>query len=201
MLAVSAIHHELISQGKRMKVSIVVESGEVREDHQVCCLLGYGASCINPYLAFASVKDWMKKFDDKIEVYLSNYKLALERGVLKVMSKMGISTVASYTGSQIFEIVGIDTQTTDTYFPGTVSRIEGVSIDNFEADTLALHSNAFNVEKKHKLGEEGIYRFRKGGEYHYFNPLIFKSIRKLSKTGSYDDYKKFVSLFQDRLEN
>ena len=79
------------------------------------------------------------------------------------MSKMGISTVASYTGSQIFEIVGIDTQTTDTYFPGTVSRIEGVSIDNFEADTLALHSNAFNVEKKHKLGEEGIYRFRKGG--------------------------------------
>ena len=198
MLAVSAIHHELISQGKRMKVSIVVESGEVREDHQVCCLLGYGASCINPYLAFASVKDWMKKFDDKIEVYLSNYKLALERGVLKVMSKMGISTVASYTGSQIFEIVGIDTQTTDTYFPGTVSRIEGVSIDNFEADTLALHSNAFNVEKKHKLGEEGIYRFRKGGEYHYFNPLIFKSIRKLSKTGSYDDYKKFVSLHEDR---
>ena len=198
LLAVSAIHHELISQGKRMGVSIIVESGEVREDHQICCLLGYGASCVNPYLGFASVRDWMKKFDDNLEVFLSNYKLALERGILKVMSKMGISTVASYTGSQIFEIVGIDSETTQAYFPGTISRIEGVSIEHFESDTLAFHSNAFEANQASQLKEEGIYRFRKDGEYHYFNPLIFKGIRKLSKTGSFEDYKNFVSLHEER---
>ncbi|MBT89122.1 MAG: glutamate synthase large subunit [Spirochaetales bacterium] len=198
MLAVSAIHHELISQGKRMKVSIVVESGEVREDHQVCCLLGYGASCVNPYLAFASVEDWMKKFDENTGDPLSSYKLALERGVLKIMSKMGISTVASYTGSQIFEIVGIDTETTNTYFPGTVSRIGGVSISNFETDTLIFHSNAFKAKTEEKLKEEGIYRFRKDGEYHFFNPLIFQAIRKVSQTSSHDDYKNFVSLHENR---
>ena len=198
LAAVSAIHHELISQGKRMKVSIVVESGEVREDHHVCCLLGYGASCINPYLAFASVTDWMATFEGDPEHHLSNYKLALERGVLKIMSKMGISTVASYTGSQIFEIVGIDDQTTNNYFPGTVSRIGGVSIGDFETDTLIFHSNAFKKKIGERLKEEGIYRFRKDGEYHSLNPLLFKSLRKLSKTASYDDYKNFVLLHENR---
>ena len=123
MLAVSTIHNELIASGKRMNVSIIVESGEVKEDHHICCLLGYGASAINPYLAFASAKNWMSKFDGNLDDYESNYKLALERGILKVMSKMGISTVASYTGSQIFEIIGIDEGTSAKFFPGTVSTV------------------------------------------------------------------------------
>ena len=143
MLAVSTIHNELIASGKRINVSIIVESGEVKEDHHICCLLGYGASAINPYLAFASAKNWMSKFDGNLDDYESNYKLALERGILKVMSKMGISTVASYTGSQIFEIIGIDEGTSAKFFPGTVSRLGGVSLENFATDTLALHSRAY----------------------------------------------------------
>ncbi|NSW74689.1 glutamate synthase large subunit [bacterium] len=197
MLAVSTIHNELIASGKRMNVSIIVESGEVKEDHHICCLLGYGASAINPYLAFASAKNWMSKFDGNLDDYESNYKLALERGILKVMSKMGISTVASYTGSQIFEIIGIDEGTSAKFFPGTVSRLGGVSLENFATDTLALHSRAYE-QGDDKLKEEGIYRFRKDGEFHSLNPPVFKAIRRASKTGSYDDYKRFVKMSEDR---
>ena len=198
MLVVSSIHNELISQGKRMNVSIIVESGEIKEDHHICCLLGYGASGVNPYLAFESAKSWMKKFDGDQDTYERNYRTGLERGILKVMSKMGISTVASYTGSQIFEIIGIDDETTSNFFPGTVSRIGGVSLENFKDDTVLLHSRAFGSNEEGKLKEEGIYRFRKDGEFHSLNPMIFKSIRKASKTGSYDDYKHFVSLTEER---
>ena len=197
LLAVSAIHNQLIQSGKRMNVSIIVESAEIKEDHHICCLLGYGASAVNPYLAFASSTDWMKKFDGDPKEYESNYKLALERGILKVMSKMGISTVASYTGSQIFEIIGIDEDTSDEFFPGTVSRLGGVSLANFQSDTLFLHSRGFQ-EPDNKLKEEGIYRFRKDGEYHSLNPPVFKAIRRASKTGSYDDYKRFVKMSEDR---
>ena len=197
-ILVSNIHNSLIENGLRMKVSIIVESGEVKEDHHICCLLGYGASAVHPYLAFESAKDWMKKFDGDLKEYEANYKLGLERGILKVLSKMGISTVASYTGSQIFEIIGIDSKTTRKYFPGTVTRIEGVSIKNIEKDILSLHSNAFSKNEDDKLKEEGIYRFRKDGEYHSLNPPIFKAIRKLSKTASYDDYLKFNALHESR---
>ena len=133
-ILVSNIHNSLIQNGLRMKTSIIVESGEIKEDHHVCCLLGYGASAVYPYLAFESVKNWMSKFDGNQDEYLANYKLGLERGILKVLSKMGISTVASYTGSQIFEIVGIDSKTVNRFFPGTVTRIEGVSLKNIEKD-------------------------------------------------------------------
>ena len=197
-LVVSKIHHSLINNGLRMKTSIIVESAEVKEDHHICCLLGYGASAVYPYLAFSSAYQWMGKFDEDINHYMENYKLALERGILKVLSKIGISTVASYTGSQIFEIIGIDEKTTKEFFPGTVTRIQGVSLKNFENDTLALHKKAFNDETEDKLKEEGIYRFRKDGEYHSLNPLIFKSLRKLSKTASYEDYLKFNELHESR---
>jgi glutamate synthase domain-containing protein 2/glutamate synthase domain-containing protein 1/glutamate synthase domain-containing protein 3 len=197
MLAVSAIHNALILSGKRMSVSIVVESGEVKEDHHICCLLGYGASAVNPYLAFASSSSWMSKFEGDLKQYEANYKLALERGILKVMSKMGISTVASYTGSQIFEIIGIDEDTSNEFFPGTVSRLGGVSLDNFQSDTLFLHSRAYR-EPDDKLKEKGVYRFRKDGEYHSLNPPVFKAIRRASKTGTYEDYKKFVTMSENR---
>ena len=197
-ILVSNIHNSLIQNGLRMKTSIIVESGEIKEDHHVCCLLGYGASAVYPYLAFESVKNWMSKFDGKQDEYLANYKLGLERGILKVLSKMGISTVASYTGSQIFEIVGIDSKTVNRFFPGTVTRIEGVSLKNIEKDIMTLHSNAFSDDKIDKLKEEGIYRFRKDGEYHSLNPPIFKALRKLSKTASYEDYVKFNDLHDSR---
>ena len=197
-ILVSNIHNRLIDEGLRMRASIIVESGEVKEDHHICCLLGYGASAVYPYLAFESARDWMTKYEGKIDDYLANYKLGLERGILKVLSKMGISTVASYTGSQIFEIVGIDSKTTKTYFPGTVSRIEGVSLKNIEKDLMTLHANAYSEDSEDKLKEEGIYRFRKDGEYHSLNPPIFKSLRKMSKTASYEDYKKFNELHETR---
>ena len=197
-ILVSNIHNSLIQNGLRMKTSLIVESGEIKEDHHVCCLLGYGASAVYPYLAFESVKNWMSKFDGNQDEYLANYKLGLERGILKVLSKMGISTVASYTGSQIFEIVGIDSKTVNRFFPGTVTRIEGVSLKNIEKDIMTLHSNAFSDDKIDKLKEEGIYRFRKDGEYHSLNPPIFKALRKLSKTASYEDYVKFNDLHDSR---
>ena len=181
-----------------MKTSIIVESAEVKEDHHICCLLGYGASAVYPYLAFSSAYQWMGKFDEDINHYMENYKLALERGILKVLSKIGISTVASYTGSQIFEIIGIDEKTTQRIFPGTVTRIQGVSLKNFENDILAFTQKAFNDETEDKLKEEGIYRFRKDGEYHFIKSVNFKAIRKLSKTASYEDYLKFNELHESR---
>jgi len=191
LLAVSAVHHHLIREGKRKKVSIVVETGEAREDHHMACLIGYGASCINPYLAFETVAQIAKKTEGTTVVKaLENYKAAAEKGLLKIMAKMGITTVASYRGAQIFEAVGIDKKLIDRYFTGTESRIGGVGLREIARDVLRFHRSAFE-EKELSLQEEGFYRFRKRGEYHGFNPDVFRALHKVARTGTMEDYRKF----------
>jgi len=190
LLAVSSVHHHLIQEGKRKGASIVIETGEVREDHHFACLLGYGASCINPYLAFESVAEIFRKTNGtNVATAVENYKKAVEKGILKIMSKMGISAVASYRGAQIFEAVGIGKELISNHFTGTESSIGGVGLKEIATDVLRFHDSAFDNDNA--LHEGGYYRFRKRGEYHAFNPAVFKSLRKVSKSGSYEDYKQY----------
>jgi len=201
LLAVSAVHHHLIRKGVRMKVSLVVETGEVREDHHFACLIGYGASCINPYLAYESISNMVSKGNGYGEIQvtkaLNNYRTAVDKGILKIMSKMGISTVSSYRGAQIFEAIGINRPVIDRYFTGTDSRIRGVGLREISIDVLRFHESAFGLTEV-ALTEVGIYRFRKDGEYHAFNPTVFKALHKASRSGKYEDYKQFSEAVNSR---
>ncbi|MCH8028774.1 MAG: glutamate synthase large subunit [Candidatus Dadabacteria bacterium] len=191
LLAVSAVHHHLIRKGKRKNTSIIIETGEAREDHHFACLLGYGASLINPYLVYESVANMIRRSNGiSVTRALENYRTSAEKGILKIMSKMGISTVASYRGAQIFEAIGISKSVIDQYFTGSESRIEGIDLDCMAVDVLRLHGAAF-AEEKASLIEKGYFRFRKTGEYHALNPTVFKALHKVAETGSYEDYQAF----------
>jgi glutamate synthase (ferredoxin) len=201
LLAVSAIHHHLIRKGVRMRASIVVETAEAREDHHFACLIGFGASCINPYLAFETVANMVSKGNGLEEIGLTkaleNYRTAVEKGILKIMSKMGISTVASYRGAQIFEVIGINRSVIDKYFCGAESRIRGVGLREIAIDMLRFHEAAFDTDET-SLREVGIYRFRKDGEYHAFNPTVFKALHKAARSGKYEDYEKYSEAVESR---
>ena len=203
LLAVAAIHHHLIRQGKRMRTSLVVETGEAREEHHFACLLGYGASLIYPYVTCETILHLMesegaKDFEglDAAQA-LENYRAAIEHGILKIMSKMGISIVYSYRGSQIFEAVGINKAVIDKYFTGTPSRIEGSGLEDFARDAIRLHEGAFGSGEP-KLQQEGFYRYRKTGEYHGFNPAVFKGIHRLIKSGEPKDYETYAKAADNR---
>ncbi|PYV85914.1 MAG: glutamate synthase large subunit, partial [Acidobacteria bacterium] len=202
LLAVAAIHHHLIRQGKRMKASLIVESGDAREEHHFACLLGYGASAICPYIAFQTVAQLANQGhlgQLTAEQALANYKKAVENGILKIMSKMGISTLSSYRGSQIFEAIGMKEAMVDTYFPGTVSRIGGIGMEEIAQDILGFHRAAFGPEVKYELEDAGYFRYRHGGEYHAFNPSVFKPLHKAVKNGDYDQaWRKYVEMVESR---
>jgi glutamate synthase (ferredoxin) len=202
LLAVSAIHHHLIRQGKRMRASLIVESGDAREEHHFACLIGYGASAVCPYLAFDSVAQLAKKGhlgQVTAETAIANYKKALENGILKIMSKMGISTLSSYRGAQIFEAIGMKEALVDAYFPGTVSRIGGIGLEEIAQDILGFHRTAFGPEIKYELEDAGYYRYRHGGEYHAFNPAVFKSLHKAVKNGDYEAaWRSYVNAVENR---
>jgi len=201
LLAVGAVHHHLIRQGKRMRASIVAETGEAREEHHFACLLGYGASMVHPYVTFETIihllSNGSKNGKDTgltgidTKQALQNYKKAIEHGVLKIMSKMGISTLSSYRGAQIFEAVGINRAVIDAYFAGTPSRIEGAGLEDITQEVLRLHEAAFGVAQP-RLQQEGFYRYRKSGEYHAFNPDVFKSLHKMIKSGAPRDYQTYA---------
>jgi glutamate synthase domain-containing protein 2/glutamate synthase domain-containing protein 1/glutamate synthase domain-containing protein 3 len=202
LLAVSAIHHRLIREGKRMKASLIVESGDAREEHHFACLLGYGASAICPYIAFQTVAR-MARVELlgplTAEKAVANYKKAIESGVLKIMSKMGISTLSSYQGSQVFEAVGMKEALVDTYFPGTVSRIGGIGMEEIAQDILGFHRGAFGPEIKRELEDLGYFRYRHGGEYHSFSPAVFKPLHKAVKDGDYEGaWRKYTEIVQTR---
>ncbi len=203
LLAVSAVHHYLIQQGKRMRASLVAESGEPREEHHFAALLGYGASMIHPYITFETILRLLSNgakhgLDGMTEhKALQNYKKAVEHGILKIMSKMGISTLSSYRGAQVFEAVGINRSVIDKYFTGTTSRLDGVGLEDIAKDVLSFHQAAFNEEKP-RLHQEGIYRYRKTGEYHAFNPDVFKGMHKLINSGAEKDYQTFAKAVDER---
>lgn len=199
LLAVSGLHHHLIRNGNRMKIGLILESGEPREVHHFALLIGYGASAINPYLAYETLNDMIKQNllkEIDYENAVSGYIKSLVKGVVKIMSKMGISTVQSYHGAQIFEALGLNQELIDKYFTWTPSRISGVGIDVIADEAIQRHTNAYpdrEVEED-TLDEGGIYQWRPGGERHMWNPKTVHKLQYACRANSYDMYKEFSEL-------
>ncbi|MEZ5514769.1 MAG: glutamate synthase large subunit [Steroidobacteraceae bacterium] len=205
LLAVSALHHYLIREGLRMRVSLVLETGEAREVHHFALLIGYGCSVINPYLAFETLDGMIR--DDllpNVEHHLAckNYAKAATKGVVKVMSKMGISAVQSYHGAQVFEAVGLRQDVIDEYFTLTASRVGGVGMDVIAEETLMRHRVAYSPRRtQHVLASGGQYQWRTDGEFHLFNPESIHRLQKAVRTGNYRTYKAYAELVDDRAKN
>lgn len=198
LLATSAVHHHLIKVKKRMQVGLVVETAEAREVNHFALLIGYGASVVNPYAAFAIIEDRCLKGEIELDYVKAreNYIKAIDKGLLKILSKMGISTLRSYHGSQIFECLGIDKGVVDKYFSGTASRIGGIGFNEIAREALISHNNASYVNaQSHKgLKTEGIYHFRKDGEKHGWNPESIGLLQWATRTNDYNKYKEFTDV-------
>ena len=212
LLATAAIHHHLIRKGMRGQVGIIVEAGDVWEVHHFACLIGFGATAINPYLALSSIRD-MKETgklctpsgahtslsEDELK---KNYTKAVNDGLLKVFSKMGISTLQSYQGAQIFEILGLNGDVVNKYFTGAISRIEGMGLDEIARETLAKHF--FSFSKKDipvdRLSTGGIYQWKRKGEFHLFNPQTIHLLQYATKMNDYNTFKKYSKLVNDQGE-
>ncbi len=201
LLATSVVHHHLIREGLRMKVGLVVESGEPREVQHFALLVGYGASAVNPYLALETIEELagrgiLSNGADP-HVFGKNFIKAMHKGVLKVASKMGISTVQGYRGAQIFEAVGLNQETVDRYFTWTPSRIGGIGIDVFEEEARQRHTRAYggaDLSEELDLDVGGLYQWRRDGEYHMWNPATIAALQYASKSNSFSTYKEFADL-------
>ncbi|HEY0583180.1 MAG TPA: glutamate synthase large subunit [Chloroflexota bacterium] len=207
LLLTSAVHHHLIREKTRTKVGLIVETGDAREVHHMALLVGYGAGAINPYLAFESIEDLIAQglyglggVDTKVAI--KHYIKAAGKGVLKVMSKMGISTVASYTGAQVFEAIGLSKALVNEYFTGTVSRIDGVGLDQIAEEIARRHRIAYSErpdERAHRdLELGGEYQWRREGEYHLFNPETVFKLQHATRAKRYDVYKEYTRLVDDQ---
>ena len=198
LLAVSAVHHHLIRTRKRMQIDIVVESAEPREVMHFALLFGYGASVINPYMVFAVIERMVREKELQLDYQKaeSNYINAVQKGLLKIMSKMGISTLRSYRSAQLFEAVGINQDVIDRYFEGTATRIEGIGIEEIAAELLIPHSKAFSGDQNSEVLIEGLYSYRKNGERHAWNP---ETISLLQWSTSTKD-KKIFSEYSKRAD-
>ena len=211
LLMTSAVHHHLIRTKQRTKVGLIVESGDAREVHHMALLVGFGAGAINPYLAFESIEDLIAA-DDGAGMHglggmepkkaVNNYIKAAGKGVLKVMSKMGVSTVASYTGAQIFEAIGLSHDFIDEFFTGTVSRIDGIGLEQISAEVAARHAVAhprrpdLRIHRKLELGGE--YQWRREGEHHLFNPETVYRLQHATRSGRYDLFKQYTAAVDDQ---
>jgi glutamate synthase (ferredoxin) len=196
LLAVGAVHHHLIREGKRLKADLVVETGSAWDIHHLALLLGYGANAVHPYLAVATSRSLAGQRDTQELTPAEaerNYQTAANRGLLKIMSKMGISALRSYRGAQIFEIIGLSQQVVDRYFGGTPARLGGIGLDELAEDVLFWHREAFEAPKE-KLPDIGYVRFRQGGEHHGFNPEVVKALQRAVQTGDYQAYQEYSNL-------
>lgn len=206
LLAVSAVHHHLINEKTRTKVSIIIETGEARETTHFALLIGYGASAVNPYLAFDTIEHMVEKGEIEeisTEKAVQNYITALNKGLLKILSKMGICTIQSYHGAQIFEALGLSEDFVNQYFCGTTTRIGGIGIDEAAKEVLIRHKSAFNRLRKpsSELDVGGLYSWRKGGEFHLFNPESIYKLQLAARTSSYEMYKEYAELINNQSEN
>lgn len=206
LLAVAAVQHHLIKEKTRTKVSIIVETGEARETMHFALLIGYGATAVNPYLAYESINQMIKDGDLKDltpEKAQYNYIYAISHGLLKILSKMGISTLQSYHGAQIFEAIGLNSELIEKYFVGTPSRIEGIGVDTVAEEVLVKHKNAFNKLRKpvSELEVGGQYSWRKGGEFHLFNPETLYKLQVSSRNNDYKVYKEYAKLVNEQDKN
>jgi len=202
LLAVSGLHHHLIRNGTRTQVSLVLESGEPREVHHFAVLIGYGASGINPYLAFSTIKGMIQNnmltgLDE--ETALKHYRKATLKGVLKVISKMGISTMQSYCGAQIFEAIGLHHEVIDKYFTWTPSRIEGANLHAIAMETGMRHAQGFASGMNNApLEEGGEHQWRYEGERHLFNPQSIHSLQLAARTNDYDEYRRYAEMINNQ---
>jgi glutamate synthase (NADPH) large chain len=209
LLLTAAVHHHLVRTKQRTMAGLIVESGDAREVHHMALLIGFGAGAINPYLAFESIEDLIAEdmhglggMDPKTAV--KNYIKACGKGVLKVMSKMGVSTVASYTGAQIFEAIGLGPDVVDTYFNGTVSQLGGIGLDEIAAEVAFRHEMANparpedRAHRKLELGGE--YQWRREGEYHLFNPQTVFKLQHATRARRYDIFKEYTAKVDDQSE-
>jgi glutamate synthase (NADPH/NADH) large chain len=211
LLAVAAVHHHLVRDRTRTHVGLVVESGDAREVHHMAMLVGCGAAAVNPYLVFESIEDMLDRgsFEGVAEgidreTALNNYVKAAGKGVLKVMSKMGISTLASYTGAQLFQAVGISQDVLDEHFTGLSCPTGGITLDDIAADVAARHRLAYldrPDERAHReLEVGGDYQWRREGEYHLFNPETVFKLQHATRTGQYKIFKEYTRLVDDQSE-
>lgn len=204
LLATSAVHHHLIDCKKRVQTALIVETADAREVMHFALLSGYGASAINPYLAFAVIDDLVKHHDIQLDfdTAAKNYIKAVDKGLLKVMSKMGISTIPSYKGAQLFEAVGLSDDLCREYFGNTVSKLSGVGIEQLYDDILKAHTEAFSedFEDDMPLPFIGQYSFRKDGESHAWNPETIATLQLATRMGSYKKFKEFTSLVDNKPE-
>jgi glutamate synthase (ferredoxin) len=203
LLAVSGLHHHLIRAGTRMRVGIVLESGEPREVHHYATLIGYGCGAINPYLAFETLGDMIQQgllvnIDHKTAC--KNYVKAATKGVIKVASKIGISTLQSYRGAQIFEAIGLNQSVIDKYFTWTASRIQGADLEVIAKEAILRHNHAFPERQTngHTLDVGGEYQWRKEGEAHLFSPETIHTLQKAVRVGNYDLFKKYAALVNEQ---
>lgn len=199
LLAVAAVHHHLIRSQKRMQVGIIVETAEAREVNHFALLLGFGASVVNPYLAFAAIDHLVKegKIDLEYKTARKNYIKAVGKGLLKVFSKMGISTLRSYHGAQIFESIGVSQEVVDQYFTGTTSKIGGVGIKEICKEATMFHETAYktdNAPEPFRFENSGNYAWRKYGEHHAWNPETIGLLQWATRTNDYSKYKEYSSL-------
>ena len=201
LLATGAVHHHLIRVGKRMKCSLICDTGEARDVHQIACLIGYGASAVCPYLAYETGREILEKggLPEGITYNkaIRNYKQAIEKGLLKIMSKMGISVVGSYRGAQIFEAIGISSSLIEKCFAETPSKIEGIGFQEVALETIARHEQAYpqrlpDESNPLQLGDLGYYRFRRQGEQHAITPPVIKNFHTFVKTNRPENYKAYV---------
>ncbi len=206
LLATAAIHHHLIRKGLRGQVGIIVEAGDVWEVHHFACLVGFGATAVNPYLALSSIRDLLER--GKLQTTLTedelkkNYIKAVNDGLLKVFSKMGISTLQSYQGAQIFEILGLNKDVVNKYFTGATSRIEGMGLDEIAKEVLAKHNFAFSKKDipADRLPVGGIYQWKRKGEFHLFNPQTIHLLQHATKMNDYAIFKKYSKTVNDQGE-
>ncbi len=201
LLATAGVHHHLVRTGQRNRVGLVVESGDPRTVHQMATLIGYGAGAVNPYLAFQTIEEIVAGPDGAdTETAIDAYLGALEDGLLKTMAKMGISTVESYRGAQIFEAVGLDSSFVAEYFEGTTARTGGIGLSELEADLRRRHANAFSADTDPDIERQGVFENRSDGVFHQWNPQTVGTLQKAVRQGDYEQYREFAEQINDQNE-
>jgi glutamate synthase (NADPH/NADH) large chain len=205
LLATGTVHHALINSEQRTQVNILLECADAKEVQHFALLLGYGADCINPYLAFEAIRYLINEGEIEIDFNdaVSNYKKAINKGILKILSKMGISTLQSYRGAQIFEALGLGKEVIDKCFKGTTSRIGGVDFSTLAKETILRHKEAFSdfpPEKRYLLSG-GLFQWKRDGEYHLWNPVSIAYLQDSTRKGDYEEYKKFAHIINNQTEN
>jgi len=204
LLATASMHHHLVRRGERTRCGLVIETGDAREVHHLCLLIGYGAGAVNPWVAFESLDDMINEGllpDIDRPKAIKNYIKALNKGILKVMAKMGISTLQSYTGAQIFEAIGLNGDLVHRYFTGTVSRVSGIGLDVIADEVRRRHERAFPerpVGAERELDWGGEYQWRRDGEHHMVNPDMIAKLQHATRSGSYAQFKDFTRLCDDQ---